>query len=99
MSVEVPRLSGKRLEPHGDKAVIGYCACSAKWAGENLCHCSLCHLTFMSVTGFDKHRSGPVGITQCRTADGLREIGMEPNELGYWRKPRPLDTIPVGRPQ
>ena len=97
MAIDVPRLSGKRLEPYGDKAIVGFCACGARWAGENLCHCSQCHLTFMSVTGFDKHRAGPVGKTTCRTPDELRAAGLKPNELGYWRRPRPLDTIPQRR--
>jgi hypothetical protein len=94
MAVEIPRLSGKRLEPYGDKAVIGSCGCGARWAGENLCHCSVCHLTFMSVSGFDKHRVGPVGQTRCRTPEELTAVGMEPNESGHWRKPRPLETLP-----
>lgn len=92
---EVPRLRGKQLEPYGDKTVVGYCGCGAKWAGENLCHCSLCHLTFMSVNGFDRHRTGPVDEARCRTADELQGIGMEPNESGYWRKPRPAETLPI----
>lgn len=83
----VPTIRGKRLEPYGDKTVIGYCGCGAKWAGENLCHCSLCHMTFMSVGGFDKHRIGPVDNAHCRTPDELREAGLEPNEAGHWRRP------------
>jgi hypothetical protein len=87
MPTELPRIRGKVLEPYGDKAVTGYCRCGVTWAGENLCHCSVCHLTFLSVTGFDKHRTGPIGATRCRTPDQLTEVGMQPNEAGHWRRP------------
>lgn len=92
MAVEVPRLRGKQLEPYGDKTVVGYCVCGARWAGENLCHCSVCHLTFLSVNGFDRHHNRREG--RCRTPDELTALGMEPNELGLWRKPRPPETLP-----
>lgn len=91
-SDRLPRISGKLLEPYGDKTIIGYCRCGAKWAGENLCHCATCHLTFMSVTGFDAHRDRLA--IQCRTEDELRKRGYEPNPQGHWRRPRPEESIP-----
>lgn len=85
--LHLPSIRGKRLEPYGDKNIVGFCGCGARWAGENLCHCSLCHLTFMSVTGFDAHRTGPVDAARCRTPEELAKIGLEPNDAGYWRRP------------
>lgn len=92
--LHLPMIRGKRLEPYGDKSITGSCRCGARWAGENLCHCSLCHLTFMSVTGFDKHRTGPVNDTRCRTPQELSDLGLEPNESGHWRRPRPIESLP-----
>jgi len=73
-----------------DRVIRGSCDCGAKWRGELVCHCAACHLTFRSVNGFDEHRSAG----RCRTAAELTKRGLEPNDEGQWRRPRPLDTIP-----
>lgn len=64
--------------------------------GRGVSHCAACHLTFKSMAGFDEHRTyAPApDYRRCRTADEMRERGYEPNDKGYWRKPRPADTIP-----
>lgn len=58
------------------------------------CWCSICGLHFTSVRPFDEHRTGDIDHRRCRTEDELRERGLEPNQLGRWRRPRPLSTIP-----
>ncbi len=36
---------------------MGYCIrCTTRWEGKNKAHCTACHRTFKSVSGFDKHR-------------------------------------------
>jgi hypothetical protein len=71
--------------------------------GGAACHCSACDLDFTSVGPFDEHRTGAthhldpaLDTRRCRTPDELRERGLEPNEAGQWRRPRPLDTLPTG---
>jgi hypothetical protein len=66
----------------------GHCpSCGAAWLGHDVCHCSMCHLTFTSIRGFDFHRLAG----ECRTADDLTEKGYLPNDEGQWRKPAPPD--------
>jgi hypothetical protein len=91
--LEIPRIGGKRLEPLGDTRITGSCGCGARWEGENVCHCPTCHLSLMSVTGFDLHRFGPVGTTRCLTEVELRDKGFEPNDRGIWRRPMPADAL------
>lgn len=31
--------------------------CESIWDGNNTCHCSVCHETFITVSNFDRHRS------------------------------------------
>jgi hypothetical protein len=72
----------------------GHCAtCGAEWDGFKICHCSLCHLTFTAVGGFDFHRTGPAADRRCRTQAELTEKGYEPNSHGQWRKPAPADLF------
>jgi hypothetical protein len=73
-----------------DRVIRGSCECGAAWRGELACHCGYCHLTFRSVTGFDEHRTAG----RCRTTAELAARGLEPNEAGQWRHPRPEETIP-----
>jgi hypothetical protein len=57
--------------------------------GTNLCHCSGCGLDFKSVSAFDSHRTGRHGPERrCLTEQELRDKGFEPNDKGFWRKPR-----------
>lgn len=79
--------TGRQAE---DRTVRGSCGCGAAWRGELACHCAACHLTFRSVSGFDEHRH----VGHCRSEDELAARGLEPNELGQWRRPRPEETIP-----
>lgn len=82
----------------------GHCTrCGAEWFGSKICHCSTCHLTFTAVGGFDEHRTGKthhfdpaLDTRRCRRPEELRERGLEPNDEGQWRRPRPLDTLPGG---
>lgn len=60
---------------------MGYCqVCKCKWNGLNACHCTGCHKTFKSLSGFDKHRR------DFKCLDPL-EIGMEMDSRGIWRTP------------
>jgi hypothetical protein len=68
----------------------GSCSCGTRWTGLNVAHCAVCHLTFFSVNGFDEHRIGG----RCRTEAELSERGLEPNDKGWWRRPRPIDSLP-----
>lgn len=74
-----------------DSSAPGTCSgCGARWWGLAFAHCPTCHMTFRSVSGFDKHRFNGT----CRTPGEMRERGYEPNEDGHWRQPRPKDTLP-----
>lgn len=91
MKFDVPRISRDVTAVEQSDALIGTCRCGARWTGEAVCHCPTCHLTFKSVTGFDKHRLAG----ECRTADEMRACGYEPDANGHWRRPRPEDSLPV----
>lgn len=67
--------------------------CGGHWSGEKICHCSLCHLTFTHINGFDAHRPG-TGERGCMDEAALRERGYAPNSHGHWRKPRPPESLP-----
>lgn len=68
----------------------GHCLrCGAEWNGHLVCHCSLCHLTFTAVGGFDVHRTGRDDARRCLTPDEMTGKGYEPNEDNQWRKPAP----------
>lgn len=74
----------------GDPTPGGRCNCGARWSGLDVAHCAACHLTFTSVRPFDEHWFHG----RCRTDAELRERGMEPNDKGWWRHPRPEGTLP-----
>lgn len=52
--------------------------CDTTWTGVHRAHCSACHRTFNSPTGFDRHRRGG----HC--ADPA-ELGLTRNDEGIWR--------------
>ena len=68
------------------------CKCGARWQGEAIAHCAVCHLTFTTVGNFDYH----LYRERCRTEAELRDKGYEPNDAGHWRKPIPEDKRPAG---
>lgn len=74
----------------------GMCRCGARWGGERLCHCAVCHLTFTSEGPFDAHRTGPMSARHCLSEAELRAKGYEPNSRGHWRKPAPEGTFRRG---
>jgi hypothetical protein len=76
-----------------DELYIGGCKCGARWKGEAIAHCAVCHLTFTTVNNFDYHTRGG---GRCRTEAELRAKGYEPNNAGHWRKPMPEDQRPAG---
>lgn len=79
------------LADAGDEMVcLGTCGCGALWGGFDTCHCPSCHLTFTSVGPYDFHRYQG----HCRTPDELRDRGYSPNDKGWWRIPRPEDSLP-----
>nr|WP_296764137.1 hypothetical protein [Rhodococcus sp. (in: high G+C Gram-positive bacteria)] len=52
--------------------------CGAIWGGANTCHCAGCHLTFVGITAFDKHRSNeysryPHGLCKSPADAGLEQ--------------------------
>lgn len=80
-----------------DDVIVAHCSgCKTTWNAGGICHCASCHLTFLSLSGFDKHRIGrhEPYRRRCRTETELRRLGMEPDWRGYWRKPRPEETLP-----
>lgn len=42
----------------------------------NRCRCAACNLTFRSVTGFERHRSGPETSRQCMTVAELAAAAL-----------------------
>lgn len=48
--------------------------CAKEWGGLLACHCAVCHETFTSTTGFDKHRTGShaAGKRHCLPVDLVR---------------------------
>jgi hypothetical protein len=82
--------SGARALPFG-------CGrCDARWSGTSMAHCSACCTTFGSVAAFDRHRTGPLDDRRCRDEAEMLGLGLEPNERGTWRTPRPVDSLPAG---
>ena len=75
-----------------DELYVGGCKCGARWKGEAIAHCAVCHLTFTTVGNFDYH----LFKSRCRTESELRAKGYEPNDAGHWRKPIPEDKRPAG---
>lgn len=53
--------------------------------------CVKCGLDFKSVASFDEHRvfgeKENWQTRRCLTEQELRDIGMQPNKLGRWRRP------------
>jgi hypothetical protein len=74
----------------------------------NQAHCGAegCHQTFAGITGFDRHRVGPVGERVCVAP---AERGMHLNAHGvwslpgsgaYWAAPQPSDdAVAAQRPE
>ena len=52
--------------------------------GSNLCLCTTCGEEFLSVTGFDKHRVGPMDKRRYLTPDEMPERGMRRNAKNWW---------------
>lgn len=75
-----------------DELYVGACRCGARWQGEAIAHCAVCHLTFTTVANFDFH----LYKGRCRTEAELRDKGYEPNDAGHWRKPMPEGHNPWG---
>lgn len=100
MSFDV-RVTADQLVTGSHSGAIGVCGCGTRWVGLKVCHCMSCHLGFTSINSFDQHRTGRIDphdpekdTRRCRTEDELRAAGLEPNENGLWRKPRPADSLP-----
>lgn len=94
-------LTSPKVPARTDRPVTYGCGCGTRWSALDVAHCAVCHLTFTSAGPFEEHRTGdthprdPAKDTRrCRTPDELRERGMEPNDKGWWRRPRPADTLP-----
>jgi hypothetical protein len=50
--------SGTNRPPYGPNGPFTCSGCDNWWTGLNSGHCSACHESFTSVSGFDKHRTG-----------------------------------------
>ena len=51
------------------------------------CHCRACGQSFRSVSGFDRHRTGPADVRRCLSADELTAAGWRINRAGFWLRP------------
>ncbi|WP_442407232.1 FDXHR family putative zinc-binding protein [Mycobacterium sp.] len=62
--------------------------CGGRWGGLKTCHCTVCHDTFTTVTGFDRHRAGSFEPDErhCRhpSALGLVDAGRS---CSCWGRP------------
>lgn len=64
----------------------GSCGCGARWFGQRLEHCTVCHRTFSGTTTGDAHRVGPYwpeGLRRCLTDDELTARGLW-LDAGIW---------------
>lgn len=53
--------------------------------GHTRCKCPACKKFFNSIAAFDKHRSGSyTDGRECLDEAGMRAIGMDVNDAGYW---------------
>lgn len=55
-------------------------------SGERFGHCAKCHLDFMGLAAFDKHRRGPHGARYCvdpATDDATTHTGRP---VAHWRQ-------------
>ncbi len=68
------------------------CAATCVTPSPSNAHCSACHGTFGSVSGFDRHRRGG----QCLDPAALRFVR---NHNGIWRFPAPDPTARPVWPQ
>ncbi len=69
-------------------------ACGAFWRNrEKGGHCSDCHLTFTSDSGFDSHRYGPYDKgRQCRSTEELTDLGWT-SKPGHMREGLATSTL------
>lgn len=51
--------------------------CDNSWTGRTAAHCSTCHFTWSSVSGFDAHSVGPVDARRCRDPRTARNAAGE----------------------
>ena len=80
-----------------DPAVDCHCQeCGAQFNGSDSSggHCKGgrfggCCQSFTSLTGFDRHRTGPYTDRRCLTPDELTAKGWTRDEHGAWRTPAP----------
>lgn len=90
---DVPLVDGPGIISEVDDEIVGYCRCGQSWTGEAICHCPTCHRSFGSITGFDRHRRGVVGMARCLTDDELIGAGLASDLDGIWRVPMDSETI------
>lgn len=55
-------------------------SCGAWWTGMEVSHCGSCHLTFSSLTAFDKHQNRAGSEKLCRDP---QEAGLVATEKPY----------------
>jgi hypothetical protein len=55
------------------------------------CHCRACGQSFRSVSGFDRHRTGPADVRRCLSATELNAAGWRINPAGFWLMPANRD--------
>lgn len=58
--------------------------------------CMRCREEFVSMTTFDKHRTGtywPVENRRCLSVEEMREKGLVKNKKGLWTVPMPAEII------
>lgn len=62
-------------------------SCGATWTGTQASHCGACHLTFSSITSFDRHQNRAGSEKLCRDP---QDAGLVPVEKPWgvmWSMP------------
>lgn len=66
--------------------------CDAQWFGTRRAHCSACHLTFSSVSAFDRHRTPDGDHGHCLDPNTLTGASVLVHRNGVWSWPPMPDS-------
>jgi hypothetical protein len=89
MAETMPPASDKKKQAHRCGG------CESRWSGAVIAHCSTCHRTFTSPSGFDRHRSRKyddssgkrVMVRDYGQCYDPADDGMVQNDRGQWGMP------------
>lgn len=65
--------------------------------GSRACRCACCGEYFGGERAFDVHRVGPMTDRRCLPRSGMRDVGLDLDESGYWRRPKEERPARTGR--